>query len=64
MRSYKLCLCSNKELVADDGDQEVEESSKGVDRWIKDDVDDPIDLMDHTALQHILGWWLLLATTY
>lgn len=55
MRSHKLCLCSYKELVADDGDQEVEESSKGVGRWIKDDVDDPIDLMDHTALQHILG---------
>ena len=38
------------------------EGSKGGGRWIKDDVNDPVDLMDHTALQHIIGKWLLLAT--
>lgn len=48
---------SFEELLVDSDDEVVEDSGKGKDgsRWIKDDADDPIDLMDHTALQHILG---------
>ena len=44
---------SYEELLAD-SDDEVRDQDDGS-RWIKDDVDDPIDLTDHTALQHILG---------
>ena len=45
---------SYEELLAD-SDDEVTVGDQDGSRWIKDDVDDPIDLMDHTALQHILG---------
>ena len=45
---------SYEELLAN-SDDEVTEGDQDVGRWIKDDVDDPIDLMDYTALQYILG---------
>ena len=45
-------ILSYEELLVDSDD--IRDQDDGG-RWIKDDVDDPIDLMDHTALQHILG---------
>ena len=55
-------IYSYEELLVD-SDEEVNDDSKSIgrmiktrgSRWIKDDIDDPINLMDHTALQHILG---------
>lgn len=44
---------SYEELLAGSDDEVRDQDDGG--RWIKDDVDDPIDLMDHTALQYILG---------
>jgi len=58
MRSHDTY--SYEELLTDNDDDgltggDVKNKRKDIGRWIKDDIDEPVDLMSHTALQHILS---------
>ena len=53
--SYEELLADSDEEINDDGKSFGRMIKARGSRWIKDDIEDPINLMDHTALQHILG---------